>query len=495
MALNRIDLYDTIVKFPTDEDIKKNGNKLCYLVYATPNMASIIEYAGRTCYRSFNNIQNESYKKFITSVVSRGHESVIEHSNLVYVIFKKQNRDIKIDSDSINRNLITLMMYNGLLRVTENQGYYLISGNVRMFKDLVREYYRIKEISKKFNPIIDNIRDSFYTLPSYLFCDMISSGILEEKKFKLNPRYSEATDSFSFKSLSQYVSVINHDNFIFKVRGFSTLVDGVSTIKRLATPTNVLLKHNRITLLITAPRYITHQLVRHRMASYSQSSQRYVLEEGNNVYMPNSIKGKPFEVIADNSFKNSFNTYQTLIDSGINKEDARAVLPNAFMSTIVMTTTIDNLNHFIKLRADKAAQAFIRDEIAIPLKNYIEDYYRHSEEGEETPPPYKANAIVPPKKEEKPKRQPKVKKQVSQKQSQLNQKNKVKKQSKDKQPKNQSRPVQEHNNPKNNAQPATKKAPKIQVNIPKKKPNVNFVKPFSGQKNQNNRRGGFNPAK
>ena len=90
MALNRINLYDNIIKFPSDEDVKKMGNKLCHLVYFTPYASSIIEYAGRTCYRSFNNIQEESYKKFIASVVGRGHESVIEHSNLVYVIFKKQ---------------------------------------------------------------------------------------------------------------------------------------------------------------------------------------------------------------------------------------------------------------------------------------------------------------------------------------------------------------------------------------------------------------------
>ena len=393
MALNKINLYDTFVKFPSDDDIKKMGNKLCHLVYATPYASSIIEYAGRTCYRSFNNMQNESYKNFISAVVSRGHESVIEHSNLVYVVFKRYNKELKFDSDNINRYLITLMMYNGLIRVTENQGYYLISGNIRMFKDLIREYYRIKEISNKVNPILDNIKDSFYSLPMYYFGDMVKTGILEEKKFKLDSRFTESMSSMNFKPLSNYVSVINHDNFTFRVRGFSIMINGVSTIRRLVTPTNILKKHNRITLLITAPRYITHQLVRHRMASYSQASQRYILEEGNNVYMPPMIKEKNLESLADNCFKNCFNVYGALVDGGINKEDARSVLPNAFMSTIVMTITIDKLENFLSLRCDKAAQAFIRDEIAVPLKEYIDNYYRKSEEGDDTPPPYKTNAI------------------------------------------------------------------------------------------------------
>lgn len=390
----KIDLYDNFVKFPTDEDVKKWNNRLAHLVYATPYMASIVEYAGRTCYKSFDAINDESYKKFITTVTKLGHESVIEHSNLVYVVFKKYNKNIRQDSDNINRHLITLMMYNGLLTVTESQGYYLISGNMRMFKDLIREYYRIKSISGKDNPILNDIRNSFYQLPPFFFNDMINNGILEEKKFKLNPKFEECTSAFNFKKLNDYVSVVNHDNFTFKVRGFAVNVDGVSTVRRLNTPTSVLKKHNRLTISITAPRYITHQLVRHRLASYSQSSQRYVLEEGNNTYMPETFKENHVDTLADNFFKNAMNTYSAIIDAGVKKEDARAVLPNAVLSTVIMTATIEEYLHFVKLRADGAAQNFIRDIIAKPLGEYISDYYRSSTDEEETPPPYKAAAAA-----------------------------------------------------------------------------------------------------
>lgn len=376
MATNKIELYNFSVKFPTDEDVKKWGYKMAHLVYATPHMGSIIEYAGRTCYKSFNNMNSNSHKNFISAVVSRGHESVIEHSNLVYVVFKKYNKAINADSDNINRYLITLLMYNGLLNVTENQGYYLISGNLRMFKDLVREFWRIREKNDKRNPIIEDIAKSFYTLPSYLFIDMIKSGHMDETKFVPNPKYEDCKDVIDMNCLNDYVSVINHDNFTFKIRGFATTINGTTHIKRLNTPNNILRRHNRMTVLIKAPRYITHQLVRHRLASYSQASQRYILEEGNNEYMPQTFKDNHVDTLANNFFKNSNMTYSSLIEAGVPKEDARAVLTNAAMSTVVMTATINEFDHFIELRADKAAQNFIRDQIAIPLKNYLENYYK-----------------------------------------------------------------------------------------------------------------------
>ena len=45
------------------------------------------------------------------------------------------------------------------------------------------------------------------------------------------------------------------------------------------------------------------------------------------------------------------------------------------MSTVVMTATVEELDHFVKVRADKAAQNFIRDLIAVPIKEYLEQFY------------------------------------------------------------------------------------------------------------------------
>lgn len=384
-TMSKIDLYDNFIKFPSAEDSKKMGNQMAFLVYATPYVSSIIEYAGRTCYKSFNAINEESYKKFINTVVKSGHESVIEHSNLVYIVFKTNNKSLKQDADSVNRYMINLLMYNGLLNVSENQAFYTISGNIRMFKDLIRKYTEIQKINNKFNPILNDIKKSFYELPEYLFCDMIANGTLDQSHFKLNPKFKEATSTISFNKLNDYISVINHDNFSFKVRGFVTVTDGNSVVKRLNIPDAVLKRHNRLTVVIDAPRYITHQLVRHRMASYSQSSQRYVLEGIKNIYTPQSFIENKVDTFANNFFDSCFNMYNTLLEHSVKKEDARAVLPNATMSTVVMTATIEEFEHFISLRSEKSAQNFIRDIIAIPLKEYLEEYYTRAKTAEQQP--------------------------------------------------------------------------------------------------------------
>jgi thymidylate synthase ThyX len=374
MINGKIELYENVIKFPNVTD---KSPVLAHLVYVTPNVGNIIEHAGRTCYRSFNSIKEDSYKTFISNIVKSGHESVIEHSNLVYVILKTQHRDVKTDSNNINRYLITVMMYNGLIKVTENQAFYTLSGNIRMFKDLIREYVKVKEYNNKVNPIMDDIIKSFYTLPEYFFIDMINSGILDKSKFKLDPHFKESNNELNEVVLNKYVTVINHDNFRFEVRGFSSNRSGSSeSVQRISIPNTVLRKHNRVTVIIDAPRYITHQIVRHRLASYSQASQRYCLEEGLNVYVPEAIKADPAaDAKADMMFKNALQTYSDLVNQGIKKEDARSVLTNAQMSTIVMTATVEEFDHFIAVRADKAAQNFIRDMIAVPLKEYMEKYY------------------------------------------------------------------------------------------------------------------------
>ena len=374
MINGRIELYEDCIKFP---NISDKTNIMAHLVYVTPNVGNIIEHAGRTCYRSFNSIKEDSYKSFISNIVKSGHESVIEHSNLIYVILKTNRKDLRTDSNNINRFLINVIMYNGLLKISENQAFYVISGNIRMFKDLVRQYLEIKTYNNKSNPIIDDIIRSFYTLPEYFFTDMINDGSMDKNKFKLNPKFIESNNELRENILNDYVTVINHDNFSFKVRGYTIKTpDGVSEVHRVSIPQAVLKKHNRVTLIINAPRYITHQIVRHRLASYSQASQRYCKEDVLSVYIPEDIKANPAaNATANMLFNNALATYNALTDQGIKKEDARSVLTNAQMSTVVMTATVEEFDHFIKVRADKAAQNFIRDMIAVPLKEYMEKYY------------------------------------------------------------------------------------------------------------------------
>jgi len=108
-------------------------------------------------------------------------------------------------------------------------------------------------------------------------------------------------------------------------------------------------------------RSFTHQLVRHRMASYTQQSQRYVDETNFNYVIPPSIESNPEAKKLFESFMEDVKkTYSELRKMQIRKEDARFVLPNAVVSEIVISANMREWRHIIELRGEKRAQWEIR---------------------------------------------------------------------------------------------------------------------------------------
>ncbi len=108
-------------------------------------------------------------------------------------------------------------------------------------------------------------------------------------------------------------------------------------------------------------RAASHQLVRHRLASYSQQSQRYVRFESELEFvLPESVReaglGDEFskKVASVHAF------YKELVDSGIPQEDARYILPNAAATRIIVTMNARELLHFFSLRCCERAQWEIR---------------------------------------------------------------------------------------------------------------------------------------
>lgn len=123
------------------------------------------------------------------------------------------------------------------------------------------------------------------------------------------------------------------------------------------------LEHVSFTFAIEGvSRVLTHQLVRHRIASYSQQSQRYVSEHEFEYIMPPSISANP---LAKEKFEelmsNIRSTYDQLVELGINKEDARYCLANATETKIVVTMNARTLLHFFQLRCCVRAQWEIRN--------------------------------------------------------------------------------------------------------------------------------------
>ena len=109
-------------------------------------------------------------------------------------------------------------------------------------------------------------------------------------------------------------------------------------------------------------RALTHQLVRHRMASFSQQSQRYVSLTEPTYVTPHTIEGDPeAEKRFEETMESIWKAYRDLEEMGIPAEDARYLLPNGCTTNITITMNARELLHFFSLRCCNRAQWEIRE--------------------------------------------------------------------------------------------------------------------------------------
>lgn len=134
-----------------------------------------------------------------------------------------------------------------------------------------------------------------------------------------------------------------------------------------------MIEHYSISIKFICDRGVTHEIVRHRVASYAQESTRYCnysqAKFGNEVtfiipffYENNSESMHKWSDACLEAEKQ----YLDLLSSGSNPQEARSVLPNSLKTEIVMTANLREWRHFFKLRTAKTAHPQMR-EITIPL--------------------------------------------------------------------------------------------------------------------------------
>ncbi|MDR0230777.1 MAG: FAD-dependent thymidylate synthase [Dysgonamonadaceae bacterium] len=133
------------------------------------------------------------------------------------------------------------------------------------------------------------------------------------------------------------------------------------------------IEHSFITVRVICDRGVSHEIVRHRLASYTQESTRYCNytkgKFGNEItvikpcfWNENSEEYKVWSETI-NYIENSYNK---LISLGASPQKARSILPNSLKTEIVITMNLREWYHFFKLRTAKTAHPQMR-EIAIPL--------------------------------------------------------------------------------------------------------------------------------
>jgi thymidylate synthase (FAD) len=130
------------------------------------------------------------------------------------------------------------------------------------------------------------------------------------------------------------------------------------------------LEHESVSVRIICDRGVSHELVRHRIASYSQESTRYCDygKEGEiQVVMPPQLLHTPSQRdVWLATMVDIENTYNYLRKTGVSPQIARSVLPNALKTEIVVTMNLRSWRHFFELRCSPAAHPQMR-EIAVPL--------------------------------------------------------------------------------------------------------------------------------
>lgn len=165
---------------------------------------------------------------------------------------------------------------------------------------------------------------------------------------------NKSTLYFDESAISGRIAGISHGNDYVDEGGCLGLVS-----KCIMWGHDSVLEHVSMTFLITGiSRACSHQLVRHRMASYTQKSQRYVKENGGFVFVQ-GMNDDMLKVYSD-AMNNAYSAYKELIKLGMPKEDARYVLPNATTTSLYVTMNGRSIRHFLKLRLDKSAQWEIR---------------------------------------------------------------------------------------------------------------------------------------
>lgn len=102
------------------------------------------------------------------------------------------------------------------------------------------------------------------------------------------------------------------------------------------------------------------QLTRHRLASFSVQSQRYVKLTDWKAVFPERVMSTPFAEEAENIVRQSMDLYQRMVEAGVPCEDARYFTPQAITTDLVMTMNARELRHFFSLRCCNRAQWEIR---------------------------------------------------------------------------------------------------------------------------------------
>ena len=279
-----------------------------------------IEKCGRVCYKSEGKICDGSAEKFVANIIKRGHEAVLEHGSFIFKFPLSFYYDTIRVINELEEDECGFLSF---LRFT-NDKKPIVSGNVRAWRSFFKTLVEVKGVI----PIEfeEFIRNNPILFPE--FSDVEYNG-----KIYIRTEPLDVTD--------------------------------------LETE-NEKLTHQDMTVKFVVDRGVSHEIVRHRIASYCQESTRYCNyikdDFGSEItviqpyYMVDSISYKTWV----KAMQSCENTYFELLNISLTPQEARTVLPNSLKTEVVMTANLREWRTFFKLRTPAAAHPQMR-EVTRPL--------------------------------------------------------------------------------------------------------------------------------
>lgn len=289
-----------------------------------------IELVGRTCYKSNSAMTEETARKFFSNLVSRGHFAMLEHATFVFKINTNPRSNNTPPFHSIHsllgithplwENSTTYNSY-GFLKITESPSRILISGNLRA--------------------IIES-----------------GSTVLTNALCKIDPQLVYTYDHLPTYEARRNCKNITKDSIILDYKKREVhYVENLLELPDLSE--EEFRNHFYMTLDFITDRGVTHEMVRHRRASFAQESTRYCNyakeKFGSEITV---IKPLNWDTLPDQhkhsfvkAFESSEREYNYLISEGFTPQIARGVLPTELKTEIIMTCDANEWEHFFDLRS------------------------------------------------------------------------------------------------------------------------------------------------
>lgn len=341
---------------------------------------TLVERCCRCCTNSTPAKEYDKKIEYIAKRIKTHHESILEHSNVVLKVLKE--RITAKDYEDIIDNI-------RYVNVVKDSRYIYMAASVRGWKEFIRHADMESPLPKKIldalslcvpkSLMIDMVENNLFGIDEYTFPKRVDDFRYESEFTNDEDEeffsYLNEIGSASCKSETRKVSsCINFDTLTMDDINYNDWKFGASAeddkCEAVISDINMydFLKLGTVTICFeNMSRAATHQIVRHRNA-ITQESMRYVNYSDATFYIPENLKSANINVngkgvwTASSVCKFLQGFYDAAVKSGIPKEDARGLLPNATeCGQLYMTFTWYNFIKFLQLRMDKAAQKEIRE--------------------------------------------------------------------------------------------------------------------------------------